>query len=33
MKTRNTLEAEGSDKPALVAESLAYLIPAKRTQR
>jgi acyl dehydratase len=29
MKTRNTLEVEGSDKPALVAEVLAYLIPAK----
>ena len=29
MKTRNTLEVEGSDKPALVAEALAYLIPAK----
>jgi acyl dehydratase len=29
MKTRNTLEIEGSDKPALVAEALAYLIPAK----
>ena len=33
MKTRNTLEVEGSDKPALVAESLAFLIPAKGTQR
>jgi acyl dehydratase len=30
MKTRNTLEVEGSDKPALVADGLAYLIPAKR---
>jgi acyl dehydratase len=29
MKTRNTLEVEGSDKPALVADALAYLIPAK----
>jgi acyl dehydratase len=29
MKTRNTLEVEGSDKPALVAEALAYLIPAR----
>jgi acyl dehydratase len=29
MKTRNTLEIEGSDKPALVAEALAYLIPAQ----
>jgi len=33
MKTRNTLEVEGSDKPALVAEALAFLIPAKGTQR
>jgi acyl dehydratase len=29
MKTRSTLEVEGSDKPALVAETLAFLIPAK----
>jgi len=29
LKTRNTLEVEGSDKPALVAEMLAFLIPAK----
>jgi acyl dehydratase len=29
MKTRNTLEVEGSNKPALVADALAYLIPAK----
>jgi len=29
MKTRSTLEIEGSDKPALVAETLAFLIPAK----
>ena len=28
MKTQNTLEVEGSDKPALVAETLALLIPA-----
>lgn len=28
MKTRNTLEVEGSQKPALVAETLALLIPA-----
>jgi acyl dehydratase len=27
VKTRNTLEIEGSDKPALVAEALALLIP------
>ena len=33
MKTRNTLEVEGSDKPALVAETLAFLIPAKGSQR
>ena len=30
MKTRSTLEIEGSDKPALIAETLAFLIPAKR---
>ena len=29
IKTRNTLEIEGSDKPALVAEALALLIPDK----
>ena len=29
MKTRNTLEVEGSDKPALIAETLALLIPEK----
>jgi acyl dehydratase len=28
MRTQNTLEVEGSDKPALVAETLALLIPA-----
>ena len=28
MKTQNTLEVEGSDKPALVAETLALLLPA-----
>lgn len=28
MKTRNTLEVEGSEKPALIAETLALLIPA-----
>jgi acyl dehydratase len=33
MKTRNTLEVEGSDKPALIAETLAFLIPAKGSQR
>jgi acyl dehydratase len=29
MKTLNTLEVEGSERPALVAETLALLIPAK----
>jgi hypothetical protein len=29
MKTQNTLEMEGSEKPALIAETLALLIPAK----
>ena len=29
MKTQNTLEVEGAQKPALVAETLALLIPAK----
>jgi acyl dehydratase len=29
LKTKSTLEIEGSDKPALVAETLAFLIPAK----
>jgi hypothetical protein len=33
MKTRNTLEVEGSDKPAVVAETLALLIPAKGAPR
>src|SRR4029077_15501949 len=28
MKTQNTLEVEGSEKPALVAETLALLVPA-----
>jgi acyl dehydratase len=28
MKTRNTLEVEGSEKPAVIAETLALLIPA-----
>ena len=27
MRTRNTLEVEGSEKPALIAETLALLIP------
>jgi acyl dehydratase len=29
MKTQNTLEIEGSQKPALIAETLALVIPAK----
>ncbi|RFB78472.1 MaoC family dehydratase [Methylovirgula sp. 4M-Z18] len=29
MKTQNTLEIEGSTKPALLAETLALLVPAK----
>jgi acyl dehydratase len=29
MKTENTLELEGSQKPALIAETLSLLIPAK----
>ena len=29
LKTTNTLEIEGSDKPALVAESLAFITPHK----
>jgi acyl dehydratase len=33
MKTRNTLELEGSEKPALIAETLALLIPEKGTKR
>src|ERR1700752_5354875 len=33
MKTRNTLEVEGSDKPALIAETLALLIPASGAQQ
>jgi acyl dehydratase len=33
MKTRNTLEVEGSEKPALIAETLALLIPEKGTKR
>lgn len=32
MKTRNTLEVEGSEKPALIAETLALLIPATETR-
>jgi hypothetical protein len=29
LKTQNTLEVEGSQKPALIAETLALLVPAK----
>jgi hypothetical protein len=29
LKTGNTLEIEGSDKPALIAESLALVVPKK----
>jgi acyl dehydratase len=29
LKTSNTLEIEGSDKPALIAESLAFVTPRK----
>ena len=29
MRTGNTIEIEGSDKPALVAEALALLVPAR----
>jgi acyl dehydratase len=33
MKTQNMLEIEGSQKPALIAETLALLIPAKDTAK
>jgi acyl dehydratase len=33
MKTQNTLEVEGSEKPALIAETLALLIPATEARR
>ena len=29
MKTQNTMEVEGSEKPALIAETLALIIPGK----
>ena len=32
IKTKNTLEIEGSDKPALIAETLALLIPGKAAE-
>src|SRR5580692_7694392 len=33
MKTMNTMEVEGSEKPALIAETLALLIPASGANR
>jgi acyl dehydratase len=33
MKTSNTLEIEGSDKPALIAESLALVTPRRESQK
>jgi acyl dehydratase len=33
MKTHNTLELEGSEKPALIAETLTLLIPASEANR
>ena len=33
MKTLNTMEVEGSEKPALIAETLALLIPALGANR
>jgi acyl dehydratase len=30
IRTKNTLEVEGNDKPALIAEALALLIPRKK---
>jgi len=33
MKTQNTLEVEGSEKPALIAETLALLIPASGARK
>ena len=33
MRTQNTLEVEGSQKLALIAEALALLIPAKTAQQ
>ena len=32
MKTANTLEIEGSERPAFIAEALALIIPGKTTQ-
>ncbi len=33
VKTRNTLEIENSEKPALIAEALALIVPAKAPRR
>jgi acyl dehydratase len=33
MKTLNTMEIEGSEKPALIAETLALLVPASGANR
>ena len=33
MKTLNTMEVEGSDRPALIAETLALLVPASGANR
>ncbi len=33
MKTLNTMEVEGSEKPALIAETLALLVPASGADR
>jgi acyl dehydratase len=33
MKTQNTLEVEGSEKPALIAETLALLIPGSGARK
>ena len=33
MKTQNTLEVEGSEKPALIAETLALLIPVSGARK
>jgi hypothetical protein len=30
IKSSNTLEIEGADKPALIAESLALIVPEKQ---
>jgi hypothetical protein len=33
MKTLNTMEIEGSEKPALIAETLALLVPVSGANR